>query len=966
MSRSSLTRAVVVVLVALLGFTALVLTVPPARAATWTQDSDTDFNAGTFNGVQVVGTGLPATLQLSKDATDWTNDNPATHPSAREALAMAYDTANNLVVLFGGYNGSYLGDTWVYNPDASTWTLRSTTGPAGREFHAMAYDSVNNLVVLFGGVNSVSGFLNDTWEYATATNTWTERTPVPSPPLLESYHLAFDSGSGVSQSVLAGRNVLNGQMVTWAYNAGAHTWANRAPSPTLNTRVSFAMAYHPGIDRVVVFGGLNPQPPPGTVLSTTYEYDWTANGWTQSAASGPSARTSAGFSYRSTSDSLELFGGDSAGGSPLADTWRYFDNPATGGRAWSLEFTQRSPDPRSTFGFADRASGGKSVLFGGILSGGIRADDTWSFGPAYQFQGYWFSSVFDSGGANAVWNTIAWVATTPPNTQLDFQLAVSNDPNGPWTYAGPGCVPTAYFATSGGAISPCFSNNRYLKVVLRLITFDNAITPALDSVTIDYNVPAASPYLVLTNPANTEFLVPQDRPIFVRFSETMDTASLLYTINPSLATTTSWSEGDSAVTINHAAPLPECTPITVTITQARDLAGNNLAPGPVPNPWTFVTECVNPWVRSTNPSQGQTDVPLTAPVVIDFSENMNATSVSWTFNPTLTGVSGSWSNGTQRLTLTHATAFTQCLVYAVSVGGEDLAGLSLIAGPAPNPWDFQAHCTNPYIVSTIPTDMATGVPTNQNIVVQFSEPMVPATVTYTINPALALSASWSNGNRTLTLTHGTPFTTCTVYTVQITSGKDADEGFDLQAGPVPNPWKFMPTCPNPFILFTTPANGDTGVNASSNITVVFSEAMNTATVTQSITPPVVLVASWNPQNIILTLTPSTPYLCGPNTVQILTGRDTQDNQPLVPGFAPNPWTFSPDCPNPYVQATSPVADATNVALTANVIVTFNKPMDTATVTWLSLPAVNFTSSAWSGNNTVLRLGHAAPFLQSTQ
>src|SRR3990172_7108469 len=160
MSRSSLTRAVVVVLVALLGFTALVLTVPPARAATWTQDSDTDFNAGTLNGVQVVGTGLPATLQLSKDATDWTNDNPATHPSAREALAMAYDTANNLVVLFGG-------------------------------------------------VNSVSGFLNDTWEYATATNTWTQRTPVPSPPPLESYHLAFDSGSGVNRSVLAGRNILD-------------------------------------------------------------------------------------------------------------------------------------------------------------------------------------------------------------------------------------------------------------------------------------------------------------------------------------------------------------------------------------------------------------------------------------------------------------------------------------------------------------------------------------------------------------------------------------------------------------------------------------------------------------------------------------------------------------------------------------------------------------------------------------
>jgi hypothetical protein len=45
---------------------------------------------------------------------------------------------------------------------------------------------------------------------------------------------------------------------------------------------------------------------------------------------------------------------------------------------------------------------------------------------------------------------------------------------------------------------------------------------------------------------------------------------------------------------------------------------------------------------------------------------------------------------------------------------------------------------------------------------------------------------------TLTLTHTTPFATCTAYTVQI-FGNDRDSNA-LVAGPVPNPWTFTTTC----------------------------------------------------------------------------------------------------------------------------------------------------------------------------
>jgi hypothetical protein len=43
---------------------------------------------------------------------------------------MIYDAADHDVVLFGGYNGQYLGDTWTW--DGSTWTQLSTTSSPGR------------------------------------------------------------------------------------------------------------------------------------------------------------------------------------------------------------------------------------------------------------------------------------------------------------------------------------------------------------------------------------------------------------------------------------------------------------------------------------------------------------------------------------------------------------------------------------------------------------------------------------------------------------------------------------------------------------------------------------------------------------------------------------------------------------------------------------------------------------------
>ncbi len=91
-------------------------------------------------------------------------------PSARAGAMMVFDGNRGEVVLFGGYDGtSYLNDTWAYNFSAKHWTrlnasnCASTTLPACRAYGSFGRDS-SGQGVLFGGSNG--SFLGDTWTWS--------------------------------------------------------------------------------------------------------------------------------------------------------------------------------------------------------------------------------------------------------------------------------------------------------------------------------------------------------------------------------------------------------------------------------------------------------------------------------------------------------------------------------------------------------------------------------------------------------------------------------------------------------------------------------------------------------------------------------------------------------------------------------------------------------------------------------
>jgi hypothetical protein len=957
MALSIVKRFFVVAVVLTVVLSALVLTVPLVQAATWTVDTDSDFGLGTLTGMEIIGTGAPAYLQLLKDGMDWRDESPASDPGIREGPAMAYDSTNDVVVLFGGYDGLNLDDTWEYNPGTNTWTeVFPPSSPSARAYSAMAYDSTNNRMVLFGGVSDLD-WERDTWEYNAGTDTWQETTPATSPPQATTYHLAFISTQ--DRILFIGQNLITTLMETWAYNTASDSWVNRAPSAQPSTRSGQAVVYNADLDRVVLFGGFDASVPPGTTLGDTWEYDWGTNMWTQTATTGPAARTSSGLSYWSSIPATFLFGGRD-GASYYTDTWRY---PNTAGiRQWETVSTQRSPMGRRLFGISDETSAGKSFVFGGRLGSGMLTSDTWSLGPAFRLQGTWVSSVFDSGGANVDWNTISWVGTdSPPTTVIRFQLATSNDPAGPWSFSGPGGSISAYYTAPPAPPQTIWvghDNERYMKIFAQLYTLDNLVTPTLDSITIDYTVTASNPYIIWTDPFDGQISVPTATLISIRFSESMNTGSVTYNIGPGLSTTPEWSEFDSRLTLNHTSPMLQCTAYTVTITGGTDTGGNPLIGGPVPNPFTFTTICVPPEITSTIPIQGTVDVPLNENIIVDFSEAMDKPTVQAVITP-LVSLTPTWSNGDTRVTYTHPD-FQQCLDYTVNVTGKDLDGSDLLPGPAPNPWSFRVVCTTPYVDSTSPYHYEIDVLVTSDIVVTFSEPMDKPTVTATITPGITLTPTWSNGDTRVTYTHP-DFAGCTAYTVNMT-GKDLD-GDDLWigkfAGFADNPWLFVTGCANPYIMFTSPADGDTDVDRMTDITVQFSKEMDNTTVTWDLQPNITLNSSWDVDNKALFLSHTDLFICGVNQMTI-TGKDTLGNS-LQDVLAPNPWTFTPLCPNPYVVSTDPVNDTFGVPLGQDIVVTFSEPMDPLTLVHsLTPPDVTLTPS-WSVGDTVVTFTHVAPF-----
>lgn len=218
-----------------------------------------------------------AMLQTAYDvATDeWSEIAPAESALiGRYGTRIVYDAGSDRIVLFGGREwgrtdeGKQVGlaDTWVLDAATGTWTdVSPAQSPPARNEHVMVYDPAADRIVVFGGATDMFGdVLGDTWVYDTDANTWTKMHPAVSPPRragaaawydpVAEATFVFGGSADWSSWPRLPWMVLGGEEL-WAYDLGSDIWTLYRTEPNPGYRVENDAVLDPKDNEVILFGG---------------------------------------------------------------------------------------------------------------------------------------------------------------------------------------------------------------------------------------------------------------------------------------------------------------------------------------------------------------------------------------------------------------------------------------------------------------------------------------------------------------------------------------------------------------------------------------------------------------------------------------------------------------------------------------------------------------------------------------
>jgi hypothetical protein len=471
------------------------------------------------------------------------------------------------------------------------------------------------------------------------------------------------------------------------------------------------------------------------------------------------------------------------------------------------------------------------------------------------------------------------------------------------------------------------------------------------------------PGVVSVTPAQGATNVAVNATISATFNELMSAASIntaSFTVSApggvAVAGTVAYS-GKVATFTPTSGALAYSTTYTATITNAAATPGGAELLGNYT--WTFTTITPPPMVVGTVPGAGATGVPIGQVLRVSFNEAMTCSTLASPATAfTLTGpgttpvagtvaCSGSGATFTPNLALAFNTVYTATIASGVT----DLAGTPMAAAYV---WTFRtvpAPPPPPIVISTVPINLAIGVPLNQALSATFSEAMDPATISSVTFLLKVTGGAAVNGVVTYvaagsvaTFMPNANLAPSTNYTATITSG-----ALDLNddAGVATYTWTFntavAPLITPPTVVSTVPVTSPEDVNVPLNqvVSAIFSKAMNPSTInslTFKLTGPgttpvsgLVAYAAIGNQLVFVPTTnllPSTTY-----TGTITTGVQDLAGDAMVSDYV---WIFATGTAlstiPPELVTTIPENGATDVALNSAVSATFSEAMDPLTLT----------------------------------
>lgn len=293
---------------------------------------------------------------------------------------------------------------------------------------------------------------------------------------------------------------------------------------------------------------------------------------------------------------------------------------------------------------------------------------------------------------------------------------------------------------------------------------------------------AIRPTVIATDPTNGTLSVPVNKVLTATFSENMDSTSINTTTflvkNGSATIPGTVTYSGRVATFVPTSNLASGTLYTGTITiGARDVVGNTLA---VDYNWNFTTiDIIKPTVLSTDPTNGATNVPLNKVITATFSEDMDPSSISnasFLVKNGSTNVPGTVTYTGRVATFVPTNNLANNTLYTgtITTAAKDMVGNTLATDYS---WTFTtlplADIIKPTVLSTDPSNGATGVALNKVITATFSENMDPSSISnasFTIkNGATAISGSVSYSGVVATFVPTSNLAENTLYTGTITT-----------------------------------------------------------------------------------------------------------------------------------------------------------------------------------------------------
>lgn len=363
--------------------------------------------------------------------------------------------------------------------------------------------------------------------------------------------------------------------------------------------------------------------------------------------------------------------------------------------------------------------------------------------------------------------------------------------------------------------------------------FGNATTS--DSVFSFLTSNETAPQITAFLPTNCYDTASITTPIKVQFAEAMNTSltesALSFSPN-SPGVTYEWSTDFTGLTILFNGPLAYSTNYEIFVSdQAESALGKKLSNKyyysfrTIGRPEVIFAELVPP-VSSINVSSDTR-------IIVPFNRQMNPTITQKAFSLTSEKgllVNGSFSWSSNFLSLTPTTKLLPGESYRIIVdkSAVDYLGNTLGSNFASS---FKVALNPPAVLqSHFPANEATNIGFSEPIVLIFSSPIAPDSLSFSITPTITgtPSLAWSNDNKQVSISYEYGFNSNTSYLLSI-----SNETKDIfgQSITLPQAFSFnSETFNGPRLISINPASGTTNVSPNTDVLINFDTPMNTSLV----------------------------------------------------------------------------------------------------------------------------------------